>query len=445
MGPAVKQWDDENGIVMTRFVVNLYSSGQSSRFSANLRDMNFDYDIIIVGAGLVGTSLISALQQQPLRIAVLEKHLPESATATTPDSRPLTLSYGSALILKNLGVWDALAPQACPIKSVHVSEQGRFGRTCFQASEENVPVLGYVVPFHQLQQRLYQTAANSAKVDFFASDAIETIHCDRNGATITFTTIHGQQQLSAKLLIAADGTHSVCRKQLNIETTTKDHEEIALTATIQLQTPHQHQAYERFTRQGVLALLPLFDQQKYRLVWTTSKTQFAKIQQWDDASLQTHLQNCFGHRIGHITSITRHQHFPLTTIIANEQVRPGFVLVGNAAHAIYPLAAQGFNLGLRDVAVLSEVLLTAIHANDSISDLATLNQYVDWRGQDQQRIIDLTAGIANLFDWQLPGVGAARGFGLLAMDMITPIKKRLAKRCLGLAGRLPQLMKDAME
>lgn len=398
-------------------------------------------DILLIGAGLVGTSLIVALKQQGLRIRVLEHHLPQVMTKTATDSRPVALSYGSQRILQSLGLWGNLAPLACPISAVHVSNQGTLGRIHFAAQELQVPALGYVVPYDDLQQALYHQAANQEGVEFISSEEIISIHCDDLGGTVVAKTANGEQTFSAELLIATDGTRSTARKLLQIETAEKNDQEIAATALITLREPHQSVAYERFTDQGTLALLPLSDAKKYRLVWTLSQTAADELTNKTNTQIIDEIQQIFHNRLPSIVDFQWDHRYPVTTVIAKEKIRPSFVLLGNAAQTIYPLAAQGFNLALRDVAVLSEVLIEARAAQQLLGDLSVLRKYVDWRSGDQQRTIGITRQINNLFGYHWPLANRARGLGLLATDLILPLKKRLAWQLMGLSGRLPKLMR----
>lgn len=397
------------------------------------------YDIILIGAGLVGTSLVVALQNQGIKIAVLESHLPAVATQPKKDTRPLSLSYSSKVILQTLGVWPALQDLACPIETVHVSDEGALGAVHFSAAEQRVDALGYVVPFGDLQRALYHHAAAQPHADIIPINQLCAIHCAATGCSVNVNTAHGERDIKASLVIGADGTHSTTRQLLKIPTAHADHDEIALTAALHLQHEHNHGAFERFTRQGTLALLPMLNRTRYRFVWSMHKNMAADVAQWQDEQLITHLQNSFVDRIPVIEKIERGAQFPLQTIIAQEQIRSGFVLLGNAAHTLYPLAAQGFNLGLRDVAALAEVLVNARHDVKSCGDLAVLQNYFAWRESDQKRVAGLTSGISNLFGVHMPLLKSVRGLGLLATDLILPLKKRLAKRLMGLSGRLPKL------
>lgn len=402
--------------------------------------MNLEqYDVILIGAGLVGASLVVALQNQGLKVAVLETHLPDVTANPKKDTRPLSLSYSSSMILQTLNIWPELEKFACPIKSVHVSDAGALGAIHFSAREQHVSALGYVVPFGDLQHALYQRAAEQPNVDFIAITQLMAIRCEETGATVTVNAANGEREITASLVVAADGTHSTSRDLLKIPTERSDRGDVALAAEIYLNGEHEYAAFERFTREGTLALLPLFNRHRCRLVWSMHKDMARDVAQWGDEKFKEYIENSFAGRIPAIEKINRGGQFPLQTIIAKEQIRPGFVLLGNAAHTLYPVAAQGFNLGLRDVAVLAETLVNARSQLESIGDLSVLQAYVEWRVSDQERVAGLTDSISHLFGLQIPLLKPARGLGLLATDLILPIKKRLAKRLMGLGGRLPKL------
>jgi len=386
-----------------------------------------NFNIVIVGAGLVGTSVIVGLQQAGFRIAILEHHLPEVMTSKAEDTRPISLAYGSKVVLDRWGVWPALAEVACPIETVHVSEQKRFGRVKFSAKDYAVPALGYVVPFSRLQKQLYQKAAAQKDVHFIPIQKINTIECDETGAKIRYQTMAGAQTLKATLLIAADGTGSTCRKLLNIQSASEDLGEVALIATMDLSAEHHGIAYERFTKKGTMAILPLFNRKQCRLVWTMEKALSEQVATWNDAKLLSEIGDCFGERLGGLKAVKREAVFPLKTVLAEEVVRPSMVLLGNAAHTIYPLAAQGFNLGLQDTAVLTRVLMQAKQDNHSVGAWSVLQRYSKIREQHQKRIIRFTNGISKVFRWQWPMLSCCRAMGLLGVDLIPFLKEDFAR------------------
>ncbi len=402
---------------------------------------NLQSDIAVIGTGLVGTAFAVALQHQHIDLTLLEKHLPDLTSASTLDKRPITLSYGSALILQTLGVWEALKKTACAVQSVHVSEQGALGCASFHAEDFSVPALGYVLPFSALQQLLYRRAARQSNVSIVSSEEIRTLECNQQGAHIDYVAAHQSKRLTTQLLVAADGTQSTTRKLLNISAKELPATEVAWAIEVGFENEHQGVAYERFTEKGTFALLPVFEKNNCRLIWSMPQEQFKQIQQWSDDQLRRQIESVFKSRLGATTSLARAQAYPLKMLFVEQQVQPGRVLLGNSAHTLYPIAAQGFNLALRDVAALSEVLVEARHADIALGDFAILKNYLKWRNKDQRRTASVTQGIAASFGLQHPSLlKNLRGAGLLTLDMLLPMKRLFGKRMMGLAGHLPKLM-----
>lgn len=395
-------------------------------------------NIAIAGAGLIGLSFALCMKDRGLSIHILENHLPDIITQSQQDMRPISLSFGSVRILTALGVWQTLENDACPILSVHVSEQGRFGFTRFTATDENVPALGYVVPFAKLQSALYHAAASQSHITITAVQSIDSIKTDSTGAHISINKGAKTSEMHADLFVAADGTHSSCRDLLHIAHSEKNDEDTAHIYQLQLSENHDHTAYERFTAYGVLAVLPLSDHHRAQLVWTLRPRIEKKMGDWDDKRKVQFIQDVFDGRLS-IVSAKKTAQFPLKTIIAEKQITESAVLLGNAAHTIYPVAAQGFNLGLHDVSILNDVLIEAITHKKNIGDLSTLKKYETLAHDHQQAIFCITDQLTSAFE--LPLIGSLRGFCLLSVDLLGPLKSKLAKRTMGIADKLPRLLR----
>ncbi len=395
--------------------------------------MNDQYDLVIVGAGLVGTSLVAALKKSGFRIAVVETHLP-ALNQFKIDSRPLSLNYQSQKIFKELNIWQDLESDAAPILRVHISEQHRLGILNFRASEEKVPALGYVVPLTSLQNLLYQKAAQDEQVKFIMIQKL--IHIEKKSANIVISvqTHDGLKNLETPLLIAADGAQSPTRTLLKIPSTEKFYDDVAQVFLFELSKPHQYTAYERFTHKGAIAILPLKNTHHCRLVWTISSDFAKEIALWSDEQISEHLRQAMHDRLGPWRLVERGQSFRLSSVFAEKQILPGVVLLGNAAHTLYPLAAQGFNLGLRDAVSLAALLIQAKDHHQNWGSEAVLQSYVEKRSQDQRWISRFSNGLTPLFELQLPGLSLLRGAGLLAVDLIPPLKHRLARRLMGMEG-----------
>jgi len=398
------------------------------------------HDLIIVGAGLVGASLALALKDSGLNILCLDKKPLDFHKAL--HTRPISLSAASILILKNLGVWSSLEALSTPIKTVHISTQANFGRLQFKADEYGLEALGAVVLFADLEQALLQAAFKNPHTGFLKIDDISALHCTEKDAEITLLSEEAVKVLRATLLVVADGVYSKARELLGIKVSQEGVKEVALTAKIKLHKPHKHVAYERFTSEGTLALLPSVHSSEVNLVWTMSMSQWETIQQKNDAELLKIVQTIFGYRLGKMQSLERSANYPIVNLSAETQIHDSAVLIGNAAHSFYPLAAQGFNLALRDVAALSEKLLKA--QDKKLNNKTLLESYQQERSQDQKAVQALTKSLHEAFALRIPCFNSLRAATLLGIDLISPLKKNLAKRCLGFAGRVSKLARDSL-
>lgn len=382
--------------------------------------MTHHYDIIIVGAGLVGASLVANLRDTGLKIAVLEHQALATLLNSDHDDRPISLTHGSAKHLERLDLWPELQTQACPIETVHVSERGFLGAVHFRAKDYDLPALGYVVPLNVLQKMLYEKISTQNELTWITIQSLKVIKQNDHSVTVTAVSDQGDIMLSANYLIGADGVASSVRDLLGISSISRDYQEQALIADVVLQEEHGKIAYERFTRDGVLALLPLIHLKHYRLVWTLPESKAKSAQEWDGRLWCENLAKQFKRRIPIINTVNIVGSHPLKTVYAEQFVKGRCVLIGNAAQTVYPLAAQGFNLGLRDAVLLSQIVL----AKKSLQDYERLCK------PHQQFIKNTTTLLADLFG--LPGLGPVRGLGLLGLDLLSPIKKRFAQRLMGM-------------
>lgn len=403
-----------------------------------------DYDLIIIGGGMVGASLAISLAGQPLRIALIEAApliTTEKNKSAPPnyDDRAIALSFGARRIFEGMGLWSDIAPQATAINHIHVSDQGRFGFTRLDAKQENVDALGYVVTARQLGASLMDRLQDCTNLTVISPATLTNLSFDSENATAEILHKDGNTQLlTTKLVVAADGGHSQVRQQLNIHTTDRDYQQTAIIANLTPEKPHRHIAYERFTRNGPLALLPMPDN-RCSLVWTRAPEDAERLLQLSDEDFIAELQPCFGKRLGHFLKVGKRHGYPLKLIQAQEQVRTRLTLIGNAAHTLHPIAGQGFNLGLRDVAALAQIIVDTHHAKNDIGSLAVLEDYAHWRHRDHQQVIGFTNTLVQTFSNRLPPLVLARNLGLIATDIIPPLKHGLARHSMGLAGRLPRL------
>ena len=411
------------------------------------------YDIVIIGAGMVGTSLAAMLLERAgslnLRIALLESGgiQPKAgldAYQPSFDARATALAYGSAQIYQQLSLWDKISQRAQPITQIHVSDKGHFGATRLRAETEHVPALGYVVENKWLGEVLFEQLAqhpNAQCLSLFSEAQVQNINRKDGVSTLTVQTVKGELALSADLVVMADGGRSSLREAMGIKYTEQPYHQSALVCNVEIDRAHQNTAYERFTDTGPMALLPLKSQNKQHLcglIWTVAEDQLDKMLALDDAAFLTALQQRFGYRLGRFISAGSRVNYPYKLQSAQEQVRPGVVIVGNAAHTLHPLAGQGFNLALRGVAALTEHLFNARANNVALSDYKMLQAYQQTRIGDQRSTLGFSDKSMKLFTSTNALLTLGRDLGLQLLD-ITPVAKTLfARSAMGLTSALPE-------
>lgn len=400
--------------------------------------MSADYDVVIVGGGLVGATLACALSDQDLRIALIETIPFTSDLQPSFDDRSIALAYGSARILKSIGLWQSLAPHATAIHKIHISDQGHFGFTRLNRNDSGHDALGYVIENRAIGNVFAARLNQQDNIDLLCPAQLQSLQIDALRVQMTLHQNNHNKHISARLVIGADGGQSTVRRLCNINSRQWDYGQSAIIANISTEIPHMNTAYERFTRSGPLAMLPL-SEQRCAMVWTVLNKDLAMLLALDDDAFLKKLQQCFGQRLGTFTRCGQRSHYPLTLMRATQHKTSRVALIGNAAHTLHPIAGQGFNLGLRDVAALAEVITDARHLRRDIGSAAVLNQYTQWRDRDQQQTTVLTDSLVRIFSNTFTPLVIARNAALLAMDIFPPLKRRLAKQAMGLSGRLPRL------
>ncbi len=401
--------------------------------------MNDSFDIVIVGGGMVGASLAVTLLPLGLKVALIESTPLESGRQPSFDERTTALSNGSRNVLTGIGLWPQLAAQATPIRRIHISERGRFGFARIDAAEQGVEALGYVLPNRVVGAALWERLRGSEHFALLCPATVEHVEPQTDAVEVRLA---GADTLRARLVIAADGAQSAVRQALGISASNQDYRQSAVVTTVATGSPHEGVAYERFTATGPLAVLPLAGD-RCAVIWTLEPAAAqAALALSDDAFLQA-LQDRFGFRLGRFTRVGKRGAYPLALTQADERVGRRCVIIGNAAQGLHPIAGQGFNLGLRDVATLAEVIADTVGTREALGGEAMLTRYDEWRRHDRRSIIAFTDGLVRLFASPLAGVRAARNLGLLLFDLAPPAKQALSRLSLGFAGRLPRLARGA--
>ncbi len=400
-----------------------------------------NFDVLIAGGGMVGASLAVALAPTGLEIAVIEAFPPGAASQPSYDDRSTALAQGSRRILAGMGVWEAIAPHAAPIREIHVSHRGRFGSVRMRAPEYGVSALGYVVCNRDIGAALAGALAACSNVSCISPAQVVGLALGEERNELALECEGKATRVRGRLLVAADGARSWLRERLGVDARVWDYGQTAVIANVSLDRAHGGVAYERFTDTGPLALLPL-DADRMALVWTVRSEERAALMALDDARFLARLQQRFGYRAGRFLRVGQRAAYPLSLVRAVEQTAERTVIIGNAAHSLHPIAGQGFNLSLRDVAVLADVLADTAAAGNDPGSSATLARYLEWRSKDQLGTIAFTDVLNRIFANPLAPVAAVRGLGLLATGLLPPLKDLLARHTMGIAGRLPRLARE---
>lgn len=404
-----------------------------------------DYDVVIAGGGMVGASLALCLDkfsQAGLRVLVVENFpLPpqgEGKPAYRPsfDARSTALSFGSAQIYEELAVWSLLAEHICAISQVHVSDRGHFGSVLMSAESQGWSALGYVVENAWLGNVLLNQLRQNTAVEFLSPASVESVVVSQSYATLSVREGDSLRQVTTQLVAIADGADSGLRTQLGIGASIDDYHQVAVIANVATEKPHKGCAYERFTERGPLALLPLLaddaGMSRSALVWTFPEAMADEVAAWSDEEFLAELQRNFGYRLGRLRKVGQRSAFPLRLMQADEQVRGQVAVLGNAAHSLHPVAGQGFNLALRDVACLSRLVATAHSRGENLGDLKLLQKYINSQRGDQLVTTTFSDQLTGIFSNRKPMLSLFRNLGLSMLDVTPPAKSRFVARAAGI-------------
>ncbi len=399
-----------------------------------------NFDVVIVGGGLAGASLALALAGSPYRVAMIEAVEPKTSEQPSYDDRTLAVAWTSCRILQTLGVWDELSASATAIKEIYVSELNRPGRVQLIAEDMGFESFGSVIEARAIGIGLIKRLESIPNLTRFCPAQLDTL--ETGDQEVVLNCLLGEEEISltAKLVVAADGARSSIRQMLAIPTDTHDYQQTAVIANVTPEKPHKNRAFERFTQSGPVAILPHVGD-RCGMVWTVPRGEEENLLELADEDLLEQLNRRVSQQtrdlLGGFVKLGRRSSYPLYLVQPKTNLASRVVLIGNAAHAIHPNSAQGFNLALRDAAALAETLIE--QKNGDVGHPSHLRAYDQWRQPDQQETIRYSDGLARLF--ANPGwlAGLVRSSGIVLHELVPPLKRKLALGAMGFRGRLPKL------
>ena len=400
---------------------------------------SIDYDILIVGGGMVGLTLACALGQArtEMKIAVVEAQ-EAGEVGEEYDLRVSAISRASQQVFRNLGVWTGIeSRRLCPFEHMHVWDATGEGEIHFDAANLGVDALGHIVENRVTQAALLNSLKALETVDWICPAEVQDIEYRALESLVTLTD---GRVLSGRLLIGADGAHSRVRQAAAIELDSAPYHQKAVVCVVDSMQSHQNTAWQRFLPTGPLAFLPLADG-RCSIVWSTSEQQADELLALDDVAFIQRLEQAFDRKLGAVNSVGPRGAFPLIRRHAQDYVKPGLALIGDAAHTIHPLAGQGVNLGILDAASLSEVILKAEQQRQDYASYSNLRKYERWRRGENALMMYSMSGFKNLFSNERAELSLLRNLGLNLVNKLSPVKHRFMRHAMGLDGDLPELAK----
>ncbi|HJT43581.1 MAG TPA: UbiH/UbiF/VisC/COQ6 family ubiquinone biosynthesis hydroxylase [Rhizomicrobium sp.] len=399
-------------------------------------------DVLISGAGMVGLPLGLALAQGGFKTVIADSVPPAKILDPNFDGRVSALAYASVRMLTALGVWELLSPHAQPIREILVTD-GQTGKPAspfslhFDAQEVGADSLGHIAENRHIRAALYQAVDACPNLELLAPAAVTSLSVEAAGAV---ATLANGEEISAPLVIAADGRDSPLRNQMGVQIVGWSYPQTGIVATVEHERPHNGVAYEHFLPSGPFAILPM-TKNRSSLVWTEDKRKAPALLALDEAGFNAELAQRFGAHLGKTRAAGPRWSYPLSFHLARDFVRPRFALAGDCAHGIHPIAGQGLNLGLKDAAALAEVLLDAARLGRDIGALDTLKRYERWRRFDSFALAASTDALNRLFSNDIAPLRHLRDLGLGIVDSIGPARRFFMRHAGGDIGKLPRLMK----
>jgi len=391
------------------------------------------YDLVIVGGGLVGASLALALEPAGVSVAVVEPAAADAGEQPSFDARTVALTYNARQIYAGLGVWEPIAAHAEMILEIHISERGGCGMTHLSRAAAGTEALGYVVAARVLGQALHRRMRDSDAVALYCPATAQRLRRGDLGVEVSVSSPAGGATLNAALVVLADGGRSPLAAQAGVRAAPTAYRQCAIVSVVETDCDHRGRAFERFTAEGPLALLPHSDK-RYAVVWSTALPQAtARMALGDDAFIDA-LQTAFGDRAGNFSRPAARARYALYHGAAARPIARRAVSIGNAAHLVHPVAGQGFNLGLRDAAALAAVIARARRAGCDLGGPEVLEQYAALRRRETARVSAFTDGLIRVFGSRRRTVRVARNVALAGIECCPPVKRLLLRRTMGMAG-----------
>jgi 2-octaprenyl-6-methoxyphenol hydroxylase len=404
----------------------------SAPFSAN-------GNILIVGGGLVGASLAIALDAAGCQVTLVEAAAPRTDAQPSYDERNLALARATVNGLTAIGVWPLVAAQATPIRHIHVSRAGEFGSARLDAARHGVDALGWTLPARELGAGLLRRLDTCERLVRLAPASLVGLEKHADGWRAQIKTDQGIQFIDAALLVGADGTESFVRAQLGIEVDTHDYRQTLFVCTVTPERDPAQRAWERFSDDGPIAMLPLAER-RCGLVLTVPSDMAADVTALDDAGFIALAQQRFGWRLGKLNRPGKRHPYAIRRVAARRLIASRAVLVGNAAQTVHPIGAQGFNLGLRDALTLAELVADAVDPGSS----ALLQHYAARRAPDREGTMAMSHDLVRLACMPQPWLAPLRSLALLAYDRVPPLQQALARRGMGFRGQPPRAVLERL-
>ncbi len=403
------------------------------------------YEVVIVGGGLVGLSLACALAGAGVSVGVIDREAPATWTQAGFDGRASAIAHGSQQVLAGIGLWPLLRDQACPIKEIRVSDQESPFFLHYDHAEIGDNPMGFMLENRVMRGALVKLASGLEQLDLHAPVVVETVR--RDGAGVGVVLADGRE-ITGGVLFACDGRNSALRDQAGITTTRWNYRQSGIVCTVAHEKPHRNIAHERFLAAGPFAILPLLDDGAGRhlssIVWTERRQLVAAIMGLDEAAFAVELALRFGDFLGEVAVVGQRWSYPLGLLHADRYTAERLALVGDAAHAIHPIAGQGLNMGLRDVAALAEAVVDARRLGLDVGSGAVLQRYERWRRFDNTVLMFATDGLNRLFSNDVAPIRLGRDLGLAAVNSLPPLRRLFMRHAMGVVGTLPRLARGEL-